>query len=218
MPDPSISDDDVLRVTRSFLERMDRQPPPRDIEGDVMKVILTPRRTRWIPSARLVASGLMVAAVVAVGCVALVLPVDRLSSPSPSTAGASPHWSIVPSPTPSGTPYGQLVNVACPSASDCWAVGDLEKGRNDVSLLERYTDGGWSIVASPIPSGATSSGLGGVTCRVPLTAGRSAPTPVPGATLRRWLSRTRATAGPSSPAPIRRVRRTRRPTTRREGR
>lgn len=159
MPDPSISDDDLLRVTRSFLDRIDQQQPPRDIEGEVMRAIAIPHGRRWVPATRLLASGLLIAAVAAAGCVALVLHLQR---PTPVTA--SPVWAIVAGPTSPATPYGQLAAITCPNAGDCWAVGDLEKGTHDAALIERYQDGGWSMVATPAPSGASGSGLAGITC------------------------------------------------------
>jgi hypothetical protein len=159
MPDLRISDDDLFRVTRTALERMERPAPPRDIEGDVMAAILAPPRRRRLPSGRLVASGLVVAAVVAAGCVALVTHLER-----GSTAGTAPQWSIVPGPTLPGTPYGALVGIACPGADDCWAVGSLEKGKESSPLIEHYSGGSWRIVSSPTPAGATGGGLDGVTC------------------------------------------------------
>ena len=48
-------------------------------------------------------------------------PINRRSNPSTMATGA---WSIVPSPNVNdGVQYNYLSNVACSSASDCWAVG-----------------------------------------------------------------------------------------------
>ena len=60
-------------------------------------------------------------------------------------------WSIVTSPNTSTTEYNQLSEVACASASDCWAVG---------SPIEHWNGTTWSIVASPNITGYLSD----VTC------------------------------------------------------
>jgi len=100
-----------------------------------------------------------------------------VGSQFPSFAGqalieqyAGSGWSAVPTPTPSGPVDSQLDSVTCVSPSDCWAVGVTRKYGNGVNeglvqgLIEHYTGGGWSIVASPVPSPGTGNRLSGVTC------------------------------------------------------
>ncbi|PYL02849.1 MAG: hypothetical protein DME32_05445, partial [Verrucomicrobia bacterium] len=65
-------------------------------------------------------------------------------------------WSIVTSPNTSTAEYNQLSEVACASASDCWAVGD----RSSQSLIEHWNGTAWSIVNSPDAAGDLSD----VTC------------------------------------------------------
>jgi hypothetical protein len=155
MPDPSISEDDALRVTRSYLDRMYRQPPPRDIEGEVMRSILAPRSRRSIPVVRLAASGLMVVAIAAVACVALLVHSGRSS-----TAGASAGWSIVSNSTTAAENSG-LTAVTCVSADDCWAVGGSATG----TLIEHYGDGGgWTAVSSANATDGAKGELQAVTC------------------------------------------------------
>lgn len=83
-----------------------------------------------------------------------------------STAG----WAVVPSPHISVPNGGELQGVACVSSDECWAVGDLpgigvllpqtlpntaESGPSTQPLIERYSGGGWTLVAG------TSSSQGG---------------------------------------------------------
>jgi hypothetical protein len=161
MPDPSISEDDALRVTRSYLDRMYRQPPPRDIEGEVMRSILAPRSRRSIPVVRLAASGLMVVAIAAVACVALLVHSGRSS-----TAGASAGWSIVSNSTTAAENSG-LTAVTCVSADDCWAAGySWEPSGNTQPLIEQDLGTGWTVVFGPNPNLSSNSDtqLQAVTC------------------------------------------------------
>jgi hypothetical protein len=84
---------------------------------------------------------------------------------------AGSGWSIVSSPDPPDSTYGELSGVTCTSADDCWAVGSYNGIQpippftgNPSTLIEQYTGSGWSIASSPDPSGSTSSGLQAVTC------------------------------------------------------
>jgi hypothetical protein len=67
-------------------------------------------------------------------------------------------WAVVNSPN-ALTPWStQLQDVACASASECWAIG--YSGALD-PLIERWNGNSWAIVASPTPYGGF---LQGVTC------------------------------------------------------
>lgn len=58
-------------------------------------------------------------------------------------------WTIVPSPTPSGTSYSALTEAACISAASCVAVGFAEKGGVNSALAERWNGRAWSLVSAP---------------------------------------------------------------------
>lgn len=84
-------------------------------------------------------------------------------------------WSIVESPNPSGSQLSALTSVACPSASDCWAVGlsfpvanngTAETGPVEIAqpLLEQWNGTTWTIVSAPDPNPAFNSALSSVTC------------------------------------------------------
>jgi hypothetical protein len=74
-------------------------------------------------------------------------------------------WAIVSSPNTSTAQDNYLTAVACPSASDCLAVGYHANGTSVFQTLTEQWDGNlWTIVSSPNPSGAQDSELWGVTC------------------------------------------------------
>ena len=86
---------------------------------------------------------------------------------------AGSGWSIVPSPTPSGSTQAYLYNISCVGAADCWAVGyynsaPLTSAANaptfDQTLIEHDAGSGWSIVPSPNRSGSADSLLTAVSC------------------------------------------------------
>jgi len=67
-------------------------------------------------------------------------------------------WSIVSSPSPSGTSSGsELRGVAAVSATNVWAVGDTGTG----TLTERWNGTSWAVVPSPGPPGAVFNSLAG---------------------------------------------------------
>jgi hypothetical protein len=78
---------------------------------------------------------------------------------------AGSGWSIVSSPDPSGSLFSQLTGVACVTADECWAVGySSAYNASSQTLIEEDTGGGWTIVSSPTPAGATSTQVEGVAC------------------------------------------------------
>jgi len=81
-----------------------------------------------------------------------------------SPASATPTWSIVSSPNPTGATSSGLSSVSCSSSTRCFAVGYYSKGLVFKTLVERWNGTRWSIVSSPNPTGATSSGLSSVSC------------------------------------------------------
>jgi hypothetical protein len=66
-------------------------------------------------------------------------------------------WSKQNAPVPSGTTFGELTAVSCPSAKFCVAVGTDGSG----ALIERLTASGWSRTT---PRSAPSAMLYGVSC------------------------------------------------------
>lgn len=79
------------------------------------------------------------------------------------------RWAVQSSPSIADSVSGYyqdgLSGIACPSTTDCWAVGEYY-GPGDIPLLEHYDGSDWTIVAGP--SGGTpplyQASLYGVTC------------------------------------------------------
>src|ERR1019366_7078908 len=85
--------------------------------------------------------------VVATMATGLLLPQRAVAAPPPT---GPLLWNIVSSPNAPGSSCSTLYGVACPSSSDCWAVGT---GANQ-TLIEQFTPSGWAIVPSPaLPTG-----------------------------------------------------------------
>jgi hypothetical protein len=71
-----------------------------------------------------------------------------------------------PSPDAPGNGNTQLVSVACPSASRCFAVGNWQSGssENANTVIERYNGTAWKLQSSPTITGTTWDLLYGVSC------------------------------------------------------
>lgn len=74
-------------------------------------------------------------------------------------------WSVAAAP--SGSSQSQLAQVACPSTTSCFAVGDFRSSSATKSLVKQWNGTTWSIIASPNPAGASNSLLTGVSCSSP---------------------------------------------------
>jgi len=74
------------------------------------------------------------------------------------------RWSLVHSPNPPGQTFAELAGVACTTATTCVAVGDYSTKAWGRTLTERWSGGGWVIVASPNPVGQNFSALNEVAC------------------------------------------------------
>jgi hypothetical protein len=72
-------------------------------------------------------------------------------------------WSVVAAASTSAAGnHDELSDVTCVSASQCWAVGDIDV---DTGLIERWNGTTWSIVASPtVDGGGLNNVLYGTTC------------------------------------------------------
>ena len=68
---------------------------------------------------------------------------------APLAAGATTTWTLTTSPNP-GTSANSLAAVACPSATECWAVGQqMATGSEDSqTLIEEWDGTSWSAVTS----------------------------------------------------------------------
>jgi hypothetical protein len=74
-------------------------------------------------------------------------------------------WTIIPSPSPVAVPYDILLNVACASTSDCWAVGYYNPNENlEVPITEHWDGNAWTLNLPPSTSPPYLTQLGGVTC------------------------------------------------------
>src|SRR2546423_12940635 len=70
---------------------------------------------------------------------------------------------IQPTPNPDGRP-ARLVDVSCPTASTCEAVGGKTRTRNGSLFGERWHDGAWRKQSLPVPPDAKFASLVGVDC------------------------------------------------------
>jgi hypothetical protein len=76
-------------------------------------------------------------------------------------------WSVQPTPTPGGT--GSLGEVSCAAGTACMAVGSSSSGTSgaQAALALNWTGGAWTPEPVPVPAGAESSALSGVSCTSP---------------------------------------------------
>jgi hypothetical protein len=79
-------------------------------------------------------------------------------------ADAAITWTVQPTPTPAQGVDGQLLAVSCVSASDCTAVGGYTSNAGPVTLAEHWDGTGWTVQATPNPTGAIFSILEGASC------------------------------------------------------
>jgi hypothetical protein len=77
-------------------------------------------------------------------------------------AGAAPAWSFVP--TAAGAAYGHLADVACPTASVCFAVGGQDSHSTVGKVIQRWNGKKWAVAATTNPTGAISSTFSAVHC------------------------------------------------------
>jgi hypothetical protein len=87
------------------------------------------------------------------------------AAPSADLATAAPTWSIQSTPTLTGAIGSALSGVSCTTRSACVGVGDFVNGSGaKLALAERWDGTAWSVLPTPIPTGATDSALTGVSC------------------------------------------------------
>ena len=75
-------------------------------------------------------------------------------------------WSLMRSPNPTAYPSVALSDVACPSTSNCFAVGLDENASGSLSttLVEHWNGTAWSLMPSPDPTGPLAPSLSDVAC------------------------------------------------------
>ena len=71
------------------------------------------------------------------------------------------RWSTMSNPDPAGSTSAVFEAVSCHSAVSCYAVGTYWAGSSSKTLIEHWNGhGGWSIMNTPDPVGATGTFLG----------------------------------------------------------
>jgi hypothetical protein len=74
-------------------------------------------------------------------------------------------WTVQPSVNPEGSTSTIFDGVSCLPDGTCVAVGEyLDAAGDDLPLTELWSGGEWSLESTPIPDGATSANLSGVSC------------------------------------------------------
>jgi hypothetical protein len=75
-------------------------------------------------------------------------------------------WAIQSAPAPTGATDIYLTGVACAAANACTAVGSYSSGTAQrFPLAEAWNGTSWTIQSTPLPAGAASTSLKGVSCR-----------------------------------------------------
>jgi hypothetical protein len=74
-------------------------------------------------------------------------------------------WQHLETILPTGAKSGELTGVSCTSAKACTAVGSYQPGEGaSAALAERWNGKAWAAQTVPSPSGASESGLSGISC------------------------------------------------------
>jgi len=73
-------------------------------------------------------------------------------------------WKLQHTPGPAGATFSYLSSVSCRSVTGCVAVGDYGRSGQVFSFAEVRNGTGWKLRHTPLPAGAASSGLDGVSC------------------------------------------------------
>lgn len=84
-------------------------------------------------------------------------------TPGQASRLAGQTWSNVTAPSPVGTVQDSLLDVSCPAAGACTAVGHYQAPAGQRVLIESSHAGQWSLSSAPSPSGFTSE-LDEVSC------------------------------------------------------
>ncbi|TMB91451.1 MAG: hypothetical protein E6J45_05695 [Chloroflexi bacterium] len=101
------------------------------------------------------------------GVRAALLAVLVLGAAGPADVAAVSTWVVQPTADPSSSSprADAFSSVACPSTTECFAVGNQSNGSGvALTLAEHWNGATWSVQATPNPIGATSSVLLGIAC------------------------------------------------------
>jgi hypothetical protein len=74
------------------------------------------------------------------------------------------EWSSQPTPNPAGALGDFLFAVACPSSSDCTALGYAHGSGTPLTMAQRWNGARWLLQPTPNPTGAAESAFGGIAC------------------------------------------------------
>jgi hypothetical protein len=73
-------------------------------------------------------------------------------------------WTTTSMPNPSGSTDARAIRVACPTSSDCFAVGYDNPGGADFAFIEHWDGTSWSLQSLSLPGTMVGSKLLGVAC------------------------------------------------------
>jgi len=73
-------------------------------------------------------------------------------------------WSTQSAATPSGATESRLTGVSCASTTWCMAVGSYQTSTGTMTLAERWTGSGWSVISTPNPPSSTSAQFTKIWC------------------------------------------------------
>jgi hypothetical protein len=187
MPDPKMSDDELVGLTRGYLTQRRATRPAPGLEDDILAFALTRRRSKHLGTVLGVIAVVVVSALTAVGVLYLhagssgwhvaedssgadVYAVSCVNSGDCWAVGSAIEhessasgWSVVSDRLPAG---GSLNGVACASGDMCWAVGAVNDGNHSQLLIEHGVGGEWAVVRAPAMSTnpGTFPELSSVTC------------------------------------------------------
>jgi hypothetical protein len=110
----------------------------------------------------------LVVVIVAIASV-FVVPLAIAPSAGATVGPLSGTWTIEPSPNPVGAFASGLDAVSCSGPGSCIAVGSSSypsghQAARQISLIEKLSNGAWTIESNPTLRGATASPLEGVSC------------------------------------------------------
>ncbi len=78
----------------------------------------------------------------------------------------STTWAIQETPNPTGAKNSGLLGLSCSAEEACKAVGRyISSSGTQVTLAETLAAKVWTVQETPNPTGATSSGLAGISCK-----------------------------------------------------
>jgi hypothetical protein len=82
----------------------------------------------------------------------------------PAPASAATRWKVQASPSTRQFHSSLLSDVACATATSCFAVGSTTAGAGNAALIERWNGSKWTVVDAPVPPAASSSALSAIAC------------------------------------------------------